>query len=71
MDVNAAKNFLEDVVTEHVLSAAMTYLGISTLDECHQISHFPQDWMEDDRKRIHLLRFLLALSIHLLTYPQH
>ena len=48
VDVNAAKDFLEVIVTEHVLSAAMTYLGISTLDECHQISHFP-----DDRKRIH------------------
>ena len=51
MDVNAAEDFLEIVVTGHVLSAAMTYLGISLQYEMPSEEHFPKYiWMEDKRK---------------------
>ena len=52
-DVNAAEDFLEVVVVGHILTAVMSYLGMSSLHDkplssivCHDI------WMEDDDVRL-------------------
>ena len=54
-DVNAADDFVEVVTISHVLTAVMTYLGMSSLTDVPSHSSVPQDlWMEDDdcRKKI-------------------
>ena len=54
-DVNAAEDFIEVVTISHVLTAVMTYLGMSSLTDVPSHSSVPQEiWMEDDdcRKKI-------------------
>ena len=65
MDVNAAEDFLEIVVTGHVLSAALTYLGISLHMKCHQRSTFQNisGWKIRGKDFKCFLTFQLVLSI--------
>lgn len=55
-DVNAAEDFLEVVITGHILAAVMTYLGMSSLHDSPSSSMIsPSVWMEDDAVRRDIL----------------
>ena len=50
--LNAAEDFLEVIVNGHILSAAMSYLGMSSLHDRPLPSIVSHDiWMEDDNVR--------------------
>ena len=51
-NVNAAEDFLEVIVNGHILSAAMSYLGMTSLHDRPLPSIVLHDiWMEDDNVR--------------------
>lgn len=51
-NVNAAEDFLELVVTGHILTAVMSYLGLSSLNDKEPESVLSHDlWMMDDEVR--------------------
>ena len=55
-NVNAAEDFLEVVITGHILTAAMSCLGMSSLDDMplsSELSHHL--WMQDDEVKRKIL----------------
>ena len=55
-NVNAAEDFLEVVITGHILTAVMSCLGMSSLDDMPLSSVLSHDlWMQDDEVRRKIL----------------
>lgn len=56
-DVNASEDFLEVIVTGHILTAVMSCLGMSSLNDMPLSSVLSHDmWMQDDEVRRKILR---------------
>ena len=51
-DVNAFEDFFEAVIFSHILTAVLTYLDMSTLDDSSSTPTLSQNvWMTDDANR--------------------
>ena len=51
-NVNATEDFLDEVTTGYILTAVMSYLEMSSLDDTPSESVVSgEDWMEDDSVR--------------------
>ena len=65
-DVNACEDFLELVVTGHVVACAMKILGMSAVNEIPSsaVIDTPEDvWMKDDMDRKAILRDVASLIV--------
>ena len=59
--VNAAEDFVELVTVSHILTAAMSYLGMTAVNDLPSATAVPREaWMEDDDHRRRILQSISA-----------